>query len=90
MLDYQNNQQLEWRLEFEYRAENHLLCTGIIPTDQFASMRQHPDFKMILQKIGEVKRIIQENKEFQFYIPKWREEINLIPTPNNTERLNQV
>lgn len=37
-------QREEWRLEFITRAENCLLCEGRIPADQFAAMRQHPDF----------------------------------------------
>lgn len=34
----------EWKHELIYRAENHLLTTGAIPPDQFATMRMHPAF----------------------------------------------
>lgn len=37
-------QSEEWALEMRYRAENFLLTQGTIPSDHFASMRQHPDF----------------------------------------------
>lgn len=37
-------QREEWRLELIYRAENFIACHGGIPQDQYATMRQHPDF----------------------------------------------
>lgn len=37
-------QREEWRMEFEFRALNFLITAGTIPPDQFAAMRQHPDF----------------------------------------------
>jgi hypothetical protein len=35
----------EWKLELMHRAENFLLTVGHIPTDQFATMRMHPEFR---------------------------------------------
>lgn len=37
-------QREEWCLEFIRRAENSLMASGNVPTDQIAAMRQHPDF----------------------------------------------
>ena len=37
-------QREEWKLELMHRAQNALLTTGHIPTDQWATMRMHPDF----------------------------------------------
>ena len=40
----QEMQREEWKLELLKRAQNSLLTTGTIPTDQFDTMRMHPDF----------------------------------------------
>lgn len=37
-------QREEWKLEFIARAENSLLASGTIPSDQLSAMRSHPDF----------------------------------------------
>jgi hypothetical protein len=51
----------EWKLEFISRAENNLLTTGTIPTDQLIAMRQHPEFEdSILPKIEEIKFLLQK------------------------------
>jgi hypothetical protein len=53
----------EWKLELMTRAENHLICTGFIPVDQFDVMRKHPSFKSeILPHINKIKRMLF-NKE---------------------------
>jgi len=55
-------QQEEWLLELIHRSENFLLTTGTIPTDHFATMRMHPEFKTkILPKIQEVRSLIQSS-----------------------------
>lgn len=41
---HEASQSEEWGLELIHRAENSLLTTGLIPTDHFATMRQHPAF----------------------------------------------
>lgn len=55
MEDYQANQREEWRLELEHRAENYLLTAGGIPPDHFATMRMHPDFPLIADRIEKLK-----------------------------------
>jgi hypothetical protein len=56
-------QQEEWKFELMHRAENFLLTTGTIPTDHFATMRQHPDFKTdILPWIDRVKYLMANNQ----------------------------
>lgn len=50
----------EWKLELICRAENMLLTTGGISTDQFATMRQHPAFHSdILPRINEMQKLMQ-------------------------------
>lgn len=34
----------EWKLELVHRAENHMLTSGTIPADHFATMRMHPAY----------------------------------------------
>ena len=52
---HQAAQQEEWKLELIQRAENYLITQGSIPTDHFATMRMHPDFKeAILPKISQM------------------------------------
>lgn len=52
---HQAAQQEEWKLELMQRAENYLITQGSIPTDHFATMRMHPDFKdAILPKINQM------------------------------------
>lgn len=76
--DYQNNQELEWQLELEFRAENHLLCTGMIPPDHFASMRYHPNFPEIMAHVDNVKKQITNGNSYQFLMPLWKKEIKLL------------
>ena len=45
MSHYQDNQREEWKLELMFRVENYLCTMGAIPTDQFSTMRLHPDFQ---------------------------------------------
>lgn len=53
-------QEEEWKLELIERAENSLLTTGSLPTDQFATMRMHPAFQSeILPVIHNVQRLMQ-------------------------------
>lgn len=35
----------EWKFELIRRAEDFMITTGSIPTDHFATMRMHPEFK---------------------------------------------
>lgn len=72
--DYQDNQREEWLLELKQRVENNLLTTGIIPTDSFAAMRQHPDFKLILEHINLVKKTITNNEEMVYLEKPWASE----------------
>jgi hypothetical protein len=49
----------EWKLELIHRAENCLLTTGSVPTDQFQTMRMHPAFKSeILPEIEQIKLLL--------------------------------
>lgn len=51
-------QQEEWKLELIHRVENCLMTTGAIPTDQFSTMRMHPEFKTeILPRIERVQKL---------------------------------
>lgn len=54
--DYQQNQQLEWKLELKHRVENFLITTGYIPTDHYVVMRQHPEFDEIAAHIEATKK----------------------------------
>ena len=79
MDDYQSNQREEWRLELEFRAENYLLTSNTIPPDHFATMRLHPDFPQILDKIGAIRMQLQNGQLPELNPPQWRQEIvNLI------------
>lgn len=52
-------QRGEWLGELMLRAENHLLTSGTIPTDDFKTVRMHPDFeaeiKPLIEKIGSME-----------------------------------
>lgn len=37
-------QEEEWLLEFKHRIENYVLTQGMVPEDQLAAMRKHPQF----------------------------------------------
>lgn len=75
MADYQENQRTEWRLELEHRAENYLLTTGTIPTDHFATMRMHPDFEVIFQKINQVRASLQNGEVPALVSPEWKQNL---------------
>lgn len=72
-------QMEEWALELAYRAENYMLTQGTIPHDQFATMRQHPNFKnQLLPHIENLQKQlatptgynnILENKSKKFDLP---------------------
>ena len=81
MDDYQGNQRLEWRLELERRAENHLLTTGMVPTDHFSTMRTHPDFKLIMKRIDEVTTAIRSGDQPQLIADPWFKDIQLLQAP---------
>lgn len=52
-------QKSEWKYELLHRAENHMLTIGMIPADELATMRMHPDFKKeILPRIKEMQDIV--------------------------------
>ena len=52
-------QQEEWKLELLGRAQNYLLTVGHIPTDQFATMRQHPEFHdVIYPAVAEMRHLL--------------------------------
>ena len=52
---HEASQQEEWKLELIHRAENHMLTSGTIPADHFATMRMHPEFKTAI--VPAIKRI---------------------------------
>lgn len=57
---YEAVQSEEWAAEMRFRAENFLLTTGAIPSDEFASMRQHPDFATaVLPRITEIQVMLE-------------------------------
>lgn len=59
----------EWLGELKYRAENYLITQGTIPPDHFATMRQHPDFKLqLLPHIEQVQQGIQSKGITQFLL----------------------
>ncbi|MNU19733.1 hypothetical protein D3C71_79660 [compost metagenome] len=52
-------QREEWKLELISRAENSIMTTGTIATDQFKTMRMHPDFQTdILPALSHVKALV--------------------------------
>jgi hypothetical protein len=56
-------QSEEWKLELIQRAENFILTTGSIPTDHFATMRMHPEFKTaILPAMNTIQGLMKEGK----------------------------
>lgn len=82
--DYQNNQKLEWKLELATRIENNLMCTGTIPPDQFAAMRQHPDFPELLEHLNSFKSQLIENKNINILGPTWKTELGLLENKTNS------
>jgi hypothetical protein len=70
-------QRKEWMLELKNRAENFLLTQGNIPTNEFDTMRQHPDFQttllphiehtqLALTSPGGHKLFLEEPADFNF------------------------
>ena len=82
--DYQNNQELEWQLELEFRAENHLLCSGTIPPEHFATMRYHPKFPEIMAHVDNIKLQLANGNSYQFLMPAWKKEIGLLENKPQT------
>lgn len=82
--DYQNNQQLEWQLELEFRAENHLLCSGTIPPEHFATMRYHPKFPEIMAHVDDIKLQLANGNSYQFLMPSWKKDIGLLENKSNS------
>lgn len=52
-------QHEEWKLQLIHTAENHLLNTGCIPPDHFATMRMHPEFATAILPAIEKTKIMQ-------------------------------
>lgn len=56
-------QRDEWRLELINRAENSLMTSGTIASDEFNTMRMHPDFETdILPEINNIKNCIERGR----------------------------
>lgn len=57
-------QREEWKLTLIHNAENAILTTGTLPSDQFATMRMHPDFESeILPAVNEVRMLMHDESE---------------------------
>lgn len=70
----------EWKLELIHRAENCLITTGTVPTDHFATMRMHPDFKSeILPAIEQIKLSLAKPEGVKNILEKPRK-LNLLLT----------
>lgn len=70
----------EWKMELISRAENNLLTTGTIPTDQFQTMRQHPAFiSEILPAINDIKAIMSKELPLENVIEAIQEKRINIP-----------
>lgn len=90
----------EWKLELMHRAENHLLTTGMIPTDQFATMRMHPAFVTdILPVINRVTALIKEGRHEEalrlpmtktFDVPKLLGNVGLPALPNDAQESTET
>jgi hypothetical protein len=67
-------QLLEWEGELIARAENHLILTGTIPPEEFATMRAHPNFATrILPTINTARAIVGEPDGFLQLIAERKE-----------------
>lgn len=69
--DYQQNQREEWRLELEHRAENCLASIGYIPSEQFSTMRLHPDFASIQAKIKTTTALLKNGGTMPVSTCEW-------------------
>lgn len=54
-------QHEEWKLQLVHTAENHLLNTGVIPPDHFATMRMHPSFATEILPALEKTKMLMNN-----------------------------
>jgi hypothetical protein len=59
----QASQKEYWLHELVTRAENYLITTGSIPTDHFATMRSHPDYKGIIAP--EIEKLYVQHRSGQ-------------------------
>lgn len=63
---HQAMQREEWKREFIWRAENFYLTSGMIPPQEFESMRKHPDFQAdILPAMENIKLLMSQGKPVQ-------------------------
>ncbi len=61
----------EWKFELINRAENHILTTGRIPTDHFATMRMHPAFESdIYPAVRNIETAILQGKAGDYVTTK--------------------
>lgn len=66
---HQLAQSEEWFYELKFRAENFLATQGVIPHDQFATMRMHPLFEEKLYPyILELNQAIKSGQMIDFKI----------------------
>jgi hypothetical protein len=52
-------QREEWFLTLVHRAENYLISGGAVPPDELATMRAHPDFNLLVERIGQITEAIR-------------------------------
>jgi hypothetical protein len=63
-------QREEFAREFQYRIENFLACSGSIPHNELAVMRQHPDFdNLLLPHIDHVTQLLASPGGAQRLLP---------------------
>jgi len=61
---HQAAQAEEWKLELIHRAENFLITSGTIPSEHFATMRLHPEFKTaILPAVEQMRSLLLQGAE---------------------------
>lgn len=67
----QATQELEWKHELVWRAENFLASQGSIPHDHLSTMRLHPAWEQeLLPKIQNIQeQILLSHKTGQVYLP---------------------
>jgi hypothetical protein len=59
-------QHEEWKLQLIHTAENHILNSGMIPPDHFATMRMHPSFATeILPALEKTKMLLNSSGKSQ-------------------------
>lgn len=63
-------QREEFLMEFKNRIENYMITSGQIPANEFASMRQHPDFdRLLLPHITQVQQALMQPGGAQDLLP---------------------